>query len=727
MAFPPAFLDELKNRSPLSDIVGRKVTWDARKSNPSKGDYWACCPFHGEKSPSFHILDREGFYYCFGCHEKGSVFDFVMKTENMSFPEAVKMLASLAGMPVPEDDPRAAQREEKRRGLAEAMEAAVRRYCSQLGGARAAEARAYLEQRGLKPETIERFEIGFAPNARDGLTQELMDAGFSAATLIEAGLSAAPDPNRRETTPYDRFRDRIMFPIRDPRGRCIGFGGRAMSTGKYAKYLNSPETPLFHKGRTLYNHGPARAAAGSGAPVIVAEGYMDVIALVQAGFEAAVAPLGTAMTEDQLAHLWRMTDEPVIALDGDSSGLNAAYRAAELALPALGPGKTLRFALMPQDLDPDDVLTKHGPAAMAQLIDGAIPLIELLWRRESAAARLDAPERIAAFEEVLRALAARIGHEGVRKNYQFEFNRRRFELLRERNSRQAQGGGNFRPKSWKSGRGRSGKSWAAAPLGPAEETRRLAEAMRSQSVEPPMPDDDGRGPPWEAAAAHEAPGDSSWEPAWDPPYGDEGPFQDQPQAPVVVDAATRRRECVLLTLLLNHPDIVTRRRFEFEETPFVCPQLDSLKYAIISATLTGDSTDKSQLEAVLLETVAEDFLSDMRSCAEPVLPRAGRPNASIEAAEACFLELSRFHATELTWLMESEEFAAALCGGGDDQEQGAQAAEARLQAAHAASAAPDLDEEAQIGADDTELSQRLQSFVDAQPWIKRAKRAPGAA
>ncbi|MBX2855364.1 MAG: DNA primase [Rhodobacteraceae bacterium] len=719
MAFPPAFLDELKTRSPLSDIVGRKVTWDARKSNPSKGDYWACCPFHGEKSPSFHILDREGFYYCFGCHEKGSVFDFVMKTENMSFPETVKMLASLAGMPVPEDDPRAAEREEKRRGLAEAMEAAVRRYRTQLGGARAEEARVYLAKRGLTPETIDRFEIGFAPNVRDGLTQELMEAGFSAATLIEAGLAAAPDPNRRETTPYDRFRDRIMFPIRDPRGRCIGFGGRAMSTGKYAKYLNSPETPLFHKGRTLYNHGPARGAVGSGAPLIVAEGYMDVIALVQAGFEAAVAPLGTALTEDQLAHLWRMADEPVIALDGDSSGLNAAYRAAELALPSLGPGKTLRFALMPADLDPDDVLAKHGRGAMAQLIDGAIPLIELLWRRESASARLDAPERIAAFEEALRALAVRVGHEGVRKNYQFEFNRRRFELLRERNSSRGRGGDNFNRKGGKAGGGRQGRGWNAPPQGPAEETRRLVEAMKAPPSEPPMPEDDNRAPPWEGAAPSEAPWDPSFGDGWTPPAEDLGP--------ILVDAATRRRESVLLTLLLNHPDIVMRRRFEFEETPFVCPQLDSLKYAIISATLAGDSSDKSQLESVLLETVSADFLSDMRTSAEPVLPRAGRPNASIEAAEACFLELSRFHATELTWLMESEEFATALCEGGDEEGDVAQAAEARLQAAHAASAATDLDDEAQIGADDTELSQRLQSFVDAQPWIKRAKRAPGAA
>ncbi|MEM9757540.1 MAG: DNA primase, partial [Pseudomonadota bacterium] len=311
MAVPPGFLDELRNRLSLVDVIGRKVSWDEKRSNRAKGDMWAPCPFHQEKTASFHVEERKGFYYCFGCHAKGDVFTFVQETENVGFMEALEMLATEAGMEMPKRDPKAREKADRRTELARVTDAAVQHYRLQLKSAAAADARAYLQKRGLTDEIMARFELGFAPPARQGDFKALTDKGFGADLVIDAGIATKPDDGG---APYDAFRGRIMFPIRDPRGMCLGFGGRAMDPNARAKYLNTRETPLFDKGRALYNHGPAREAAGAGHTLVVAEGYMDVIALVAAGFEAAVAPLGTAVTEDQLRLLWRMADEPVIAL-----------------------------------------------------------------------------------------------------------------------------------------------------------------------------------------------------------------------------------------------------------------------------------------------------------------------------------------------------------------------------------------------------------------------------
>ncbi|MFW5881820.1 MAG: DNA primase, partial [Roseicyclus sp.] len=414
MSLPPGFLDELKSRTSLAQVAGRKVTWDLRKSNQGKGDMWAPCPFHHEKTASFHVDDRKGFFYCFGCQEKGSVFDFVMKTENMGFMETVERLAREAGMTMPARDPRAAAKADRMTVLAQATEAAVGFFRLQLKTQGAAEARAYLAGRGLSPETLDRFEIGFAPPGRDATLAALTGKGIPQADLIEAGLATKPDDGR---APYDAFRNRIVFPIRDPRGRCIGFGGRAMDPNDRAKYLNSRETPLFDKGRALYNHGPARTAAGKGQPLIVAEGYMDTIALVEAGFEAAVAPLGTAITETQLQMLWRIAPEPIVALDGDRAGLRAAERLVDLALPHLGPDRSLRFALMPEGKDPDDLIREGGRAAMQAVLDGAEPLDVLLWRRETEGQVFDTPERRAGLDARLRGAIARIQDGGLRRHY----------------------------------------------------------------------------------------------------------------------------------------------------------------------------------------------------------------------------------------------------------------------------------------------------------------------
>ena len=413
MSLPPGFLDELRNRLSLGQVVGRKVMWDTRKSNQGKGDLWASCPFHQEKSASFHVDDRKGFYYCFGCHAKGDAISFVRETENVEFMEAVKILAAEAGMPVPDRDPRAQEKADARTVLTDVMEQAVQFHRLQLQTAVAADARDYLERRGLSVEAQARWDIGFAP-ANGGVLEHLQGKGVDPKLAVDAGLAAESD---RGGGLYNRFRDRIMFPIRDARGRAIGFGGRAMDPNAPAKYYNSPETALFDKGRSLYNHGPAREAAGKGKPLIVAEGYMDVIALSEAGFTATVAPLGTAITEDQLRMLWRIGPEPIIALDGDTAGLRAAMRLIEIALPLLEAGQSLRFALMPEGLDPDDLIKAQGAGAMQQLLDQAIPMVQLLWQRETEGKVFDSPERKAALDKTLREKIKLIRDPSIRNHY----------------------------------------------------------------------------------------------------------------------------------------------------------------------------------------------------------------------------------------------------------------------------------------------------------------------
>jgi len=428
MSLPPGFLDELRSRTSLTQVVGRKVMWDMRKSNQAKGDMWAPCPFHQEKSASFHVDDRKGFYYCFGCHAKGDAIGFVKETENVSFIEAVEILAREAGMTMPARDPRTQEKSDRRTQLADVMELAVKFFRLQLRTAAAAPARDYLARRGLSEAAQDRWEIGFAPDAWQSLWDHLTPKGVGEDLIIGAGLAK---PSTREGgKPYDTFRHRIMFPIRDVRGRAIAFGGRAMDPGDSAKYLNSPETELFDKGRSLYNHGPARTAAGKGQPLIVAEGYMDVIALSEAGFGAAVAPLGTAITETQLQLLWRIAPEPVIALDGDTAGIRAAMRVIDLALPLLEAGQSLRFAMMPDGKDPDDLIRSAGPAAVQKVLDAAQPMVRLLWQRETEGRVFDSPERKAALDRTLREKLKLIRDPSIRAHYGQEIKDLRWQLFR---------------------------------------------------------------------------------------------------------------------------------------------------------------------------------------------------------------------------------------------------------------------------------------------------------
>lgn len=427
MSLPPGFLDELRTRLSLSQVVGRKVMWDPRKSNQGKGDMWAPCPFHQEKSASFHVDDRKGFYYCFGCQAKGDAISFVRETENVGFMEAIQILADEAGLEVPKQDPRAQQKADERTELSDVMEQAVQFFRLQLRTGGASAARDYLEGRGLLDTTQDRFEIGFAPDAWQGLWDHLTGKGVSPEKILAAGLGK---PSSKGGKPYDTFRNRIMFPIRDPRGRCTAFGGRAMDPNDNAKYLNSPETLLFDKGRSLYNHGPAREAAGKGAPLIVAEGYMDVIALAEGGFGACVAPLGTAITDNQLHLLWRISDEPIIALDGDTAGLRAAQRLIDLALPLLEAGKSLRFALMPEGKDPDDLIRAEGPQAVQSVIDAAMPMVQLLWDKEIEGKNFDSPERKASLDKVLREKIMLIRDPSIRSHYGQAIKDMRWQLFR---------------------------------------------------------------------------------------------------------------------------------------------------------------------------------------------------------------------------------------------------------------------------------------------------------
>jgi len=414
MRFSDGFLDEIRQRLPISQVVGEHVIWDKRKSQPGRGDFWACCPFHGEKSPSFHADDRKGIYHCFGCGVTGDHFRFLTEKAGMSFPEAVEKLAGMAGVPMPARDEREEQRAEARRSLYDVMELATQYFEAALAHNVGARARGYLFDRGVPVPAQTRFRIGFAPDSRNGLKEHLAANGVTAQEMIDTGLVISGEDI---AVPYDRFRNRVMFPIADFRGRIIAFGGRALSADVPAKYLNSPETELFHKRSTLYNGQTARTAARDGKPVVVVEGYLDVITSVMAGFEGTVAPLGTALTEEHLQLLWRMSEAPILCFDGDAAGIKAAERAADLVLPLLKPGMTVKIATLPDGLDPDEIILQQGRDAFAAVLARATPLSEMIWTIETRGVLPETPEARAALEMRLKARAGSIGDISVKRHY----------------------------------------------------------------------------------------------------------------------------------------------------------------------------------------------------------------------------------------------------------------------------------------------------------------------
>jgi DNA primase len=405
MALTPQWMDELRSRITLSSLIGRTI-----RVQKAGREFKACCPFHNEKSPSFTINDEKGFYHCFGCGAHGDAIRWMTDQRGMPFMDAVKELAAEAGLEVPAADPRAAQKAEERAGLHDVMAAAQEWFVDNLNGLEGAEARAYLDRRGISAAVAQDFGFGFAPDSRGRLKREL--ARFDVPMLIEAGMLISVE----DKEPYDRFRGRLMIPIKDVRGRVIAFGGRILGAGE-PKYLNSPDTPLFDKGRTLYNLNNALPASRQSGMMLVVEGYMDAIALAAAGLPHVVAPLGTALTETQIEMLWRSVERPALCFDGDNAGQKAAMRAATRALPLLRPGHSLDFVLMPQGQDPDDVLRAQGKAAMESLINARIPLVDLLWRHELNAAPLSTPEEKAHLRTRLRTHVEGIADKEVRRHY----------------------------------------------------------------------------------------------------------------------------------------------------------------------------------------------------------------------------------------------------------------------------------------------------------------------
>ncbi len=403
-------LEEFKARLPIAEIVGRYVRLVRRGR-----EFTGLCPFHQEKTPSFTVSEEKGFYHCFGCNQHGNAVDFIMALEGLDFGQAIMRVADLTGLPPPLRAEKKSTEAEK--NLYQANEVAARWFAGCLNGPSGKEARAYLERRGLESDVISRYGLGYAPADRQALRRALIKEGFTDAQLIEAGLLIRPDDGGH---PYDRFRHRVMFPIADRRGRVVGFGGRALGDAR-AKYLNTPDTPLFHKGELLYGLPLARPAARAKGTIVVAEGYMDVIALAKAGFENAVAPLGTAVTEAQLALLWQMADEPIICLDGDEAGLRAGHRLIERALPHLKPGKSLKFALLPQGSDPDDLVRNEGPDSLSHWLEQTYPLLDFLWDSETRKRSLDTPERQAALRHRLSDLGKSIADPEVRQMFREAF------------------------------------------------------------------------------------------------------------------------------------------------------------------------------------------------------------------------------------------------------------------------------------------------------------------
>src|SRR4051812_23795655 len=456
MRFTPQFLDDLRARLPVSEVVGRRV-----KLKRAGREWKGLSPFQQEKSPSFTVNDQKGFYHDFSSGKHGDIISFLMETEGVGFTEAVERLAVMAGVPLPAATPEAARHEQRRKTLHDVMELAAKFFADTLASRNGARARGYLGDRAISPAVQIQFRIRYAPRERFALKEHLGAQGIPVEDMVEAGLLIAGDDI---PVPYDRFRDRVMFPITDMRGRVIAFGGRALEKDVPAKYLNSPETPLFHKGDNLYNLASARLAAHNGSPLVVVEGYVDVIAMVGAGFAGSVAPLGTALTENQLALLWKMADEPILCFDGDKAGQKAAWRAADLALPHLKPGKSLRFALLPEGQDPDDLARSGGRAAIEEVISAARGLAEMVWAREVEGGSFATPERRAALEARINELTNGIRDEVVRRYYRQDLTERLRRMLSPDAPRGGYGGGNFRGPGGKFGAtsgGESGRRFAA--------------------------------------------------------------------------------------------------------------------------------------------------------------------------------------------------------------------------------------------------------------------------
>jgi DNA primase len=543
MRYPSSLLDEIRARLPVSSVVGRRVQLQRRGR-----EFVGLSPFKAEKTPSFTVNDRKGFYHCFSSGEHGDIFGFLMKTEGLSFAEAIERLAAEAGVPLPKPSARESENEDKRARLMAAMEAAARHFETNLASSRGREAREYLDRRKIPPQLAKRFRMGLATGGRFDLREHLAGLGFATAEMVEAGLLIAGDDI---PVPYDRFRERLIIPILDLRNKVIAFGGRTLAPDGKPKYLNSPESPLFHKGSVLFNAGSARQAAHEAGAIYVVEGYLDVVAMVGAGIDNAVAPLGTALTEAQLGLLWRMAGEPVLCFDGDVAGQKAAQRAVETALPQLAPGRSLRFAFLPEGLDPDDLIRQQGSAALKATLARTAPLIDVLWARERDSAPSNTPERRAELERRIAQLVQRIGDPQVRDHYRQELR----QLVRHHTWSAIKMKGLAPREKVASGRGGRAKAadWRAREK-----------------------------PPWLARQRTlPSPVASS--------------FDDVPRGGVArsLGPAVPHREAIILTTLINHPGILDVMSEEIADICFANADLGRLRDAMLEVHARWMPLDRS--------------------------------------------------------------------------------------------------------------------------------------
>lgn len=532
MRYGEGLLEEILRRTDLVQLVGRRVRLERRGRV-----FWGLCPFHKEKSPSFKVENERRNYKCFGCGAGGHAFKWLMETEGLSFPEAVERLAHEAGVDLPKWTPQDEAREQKKKSLYAIIETACAFFEQQLRSPPGAAARNYLLSRGVGEEAWRQFRLGYAPSGHGTLLDHLRKAGMSAEDALASGLARQSDDGR---SVRDFFFDRVMFPIGDLRGRIVAFGARALQAEAKPKYINTGETPLFSKGRLLYNLASAREAALRSGNLIVAEGYLDVIALVRAGFEAAVAPLGTALTEDQLGLVWRTAPEPVLSFDGDEAGRRAAFRAAELALPMLAPGHSLRFAFLPNGEDPDSLIRAEGPAAMRSALEKAIPLVQMIWLRETEGQAADTPERKAALVARLNERLRQIASLDVRRFYLDAF------------ARMATTGLGVKAYAF-------GDQLRVSASAPKRAERRRDVRARDRS---PL------------AGASNSPG-------------------------LRTPAARRLKETEVLALVLDAPEILERHHEQLAALPLADRLLDNLRHELLNVAASGFRLETGSLEGHL--------------------------------------------------------------------------------------------------------------------------------
>lgn len=626
MRYGQGLLEEILRRTDLVQLVGRRVKL-VRKGRVM----WGCCPFHQEKTPSFKVENERRTYKCFGCGAGGDAFKWLMETEGLSFPEAVERLAGEAGVDLPKWTPEDEAREEKRKSLYDIVGAACEFFEAQLRAPIGREAREYLASRGLDEAAAKEFRLGYAPGGNNALVEHLKTKNVILDDMIAAGLARPAEENRASR---DFFFNRVTFPIADGRGRIIAFGARALDADAKPKYINTGETSLFSKGHNLYNFARARPAALKAGTIVLAEGYMDVIALVRAGFEHAVAPLGTALTEDQLALLWRVAPEPILAFDGDDAGQRAGIRAAHLALPHLKPGHSLRFAFLPPGEDPDTLIRVQGAAAMNTLLDTAEPLARVLWRAETEGKDFSTPERRAGLERALAEIVGRIADTAIAGYYRRDFDEKVFAAFKRHPSRPAGSGGHpagphgrgFEPR-----RGAAGRAAFYAVQEPVSAALKRSKLRLSpvslERVE-------------RARAA---------------PVIDRVQEERQSAAP-----ARLIKENEVAALLLDAPELALAHTETLAALSFSDPQLDRLRQELLNLAASGFRLEKAGLETHLVR-------SGMAGLVERLAARraGGRPAPADKARERAQEEAADGDDVEARWLCAAEQLRGMADPGPD--------------------------------------------------------------